>query len=77
MFEVLSGKGKVWSSFISVSAFRPKAKQRPLREVGARAGNPPPALVLSLWVGLERREVSRALARAKAKMAHSVVFWGF
>lgn len=27
--------------FISVSAFRPKAKQRLLREVRARAGNPP------------------------------------
>lgn len=67
----------MWPSFISVSVSRPKAKQRLTREVGARAGNPPPALVLSLWVGLERRRGSLLAACAlpwtqyDAKRAHS------
>lgn len=59
-----SSETKVCPSFISVSVSRPKAKQRLVREVGARSGNPPPALVLSLWVALERRRGSLLAACA-------------
>lgn len=69
---VLSGKGKVWPSFISVSVSRPKAKQRLLREVGARAGNPPPAFVLARFGSFSSAvaEVSWLRARSQGKTHH-------
>lgn len=64
--------------------FRAKAKQqRLLREVGARAGNPPPALSRALALARSRAASRKSLGRVRApnerpptKRAHSALISG-